>query len=113
MRQAQLECGDGRRHDHLPERRDAHSLPVDDADERGVRGRVVRACADVAAVHRQTELDCLEGQIARTLFHGTAGIHHVVKSKWLDRVPFHEGKFLPSYRKIIIISSYSNVLDII
>ena len=76
VRQAQLECGYGRRHDHLPERRDAHSLAVDDADERGIRGGSVRRRAGVAAVHRHTELDGLEGQVVRRL----SPVYHVVKS---------------------------------
>ena len=102
MRETQLKGGDGRGNDHLSERRHAHPLPVNDADEGRISGGWGIALRrgeseDVAAVDRRAELDGLEGQVAgRTPFPA----YHVVKAERLHGVPFHEGQLLPLCKKI-------------
>ena len=106
MRETQLVGGDWRGNDHLTERRHAHPLPVNDADERRVSGggagialnRPRGGSEDVAAaVDRRAELDGLEGQAAgRTPFPA----YHVVKAERLHGVPFHEDQLLPLWKKI-------------
>ena len=104
MRETQLVGGDWRGNDHLTERRHAHPLPVNDADEGRVSGGAGIALRSggredvaAAAVDRRAELDGLEGQAAgRTPFPA----YHVVKAERLHGVPFHEGQLLPLWKKI-------------